>query len=179
VPANAFELVLPPGDAVTDTATPTGFSPGDCTDAGNVEMCKKGGIEPNTPVTGSFDHTGTIGANCGCVQVAFPDDKRRDLVVPDDSDWAAGRLTAAGDSSLADLDLPGHGRKPTDPSQRQAHPARRRSIDRAQADLSGLNAPVSARSLARRPPSSASSVAVNQGANPGHFDGREIQPNVR
>jgi len=67
-PANAFELILPQGTAITGASTPSGFS---CTNTGNVEECKNGSVRPNTPVTGTFDHTGTIAANCGCVQVAF------------------------------------------------------------------------------------------------------------
>jgi hypothetical protein len=70
-PANAFELILPQGASITGTSTPPGFS---CTDSGNVEECKSGTVQANTPVTGSFDHTGTIAASCGCVQVAFSAD---------------------------------------------------------------------------------------------------------
>ena len=69
--ANAFELTLPQGNSITGTSTPSEFS---CTDTGNVEECKNGSVRPNTLVTGSFDHTGTIAANCGCVQVAFSAD---------------------------------------------------------------------------------------------------------
>jgi hypothetical protein len=69
--ANAFELILPTGLSVTATSTPSGFS---CTDTGNVEACTRGTVQPDTPVIGSFDHTGAIAANCGCVQVAFSAD---------------------------------------------------------------------------------------------------------
>lgn len=69
--ANAFELSVPAGDLITATSTPPGFS---CTDSRNVEECKDGSVQPSTPVTGSFDHTGTIAALCGCVEVAFSAD---------------------------------------------------------------------------------------------------------
>ena len=69
--ANAFELALPQGNSVTGTSAPSGFS---CADTGNVEECKNGSVGANTPVTGSFVHTATIAANCGCVQVAFSAD---------------------------------------------------------------------------------------------------------
>src|SRR5207302_9648149 len=69
--ANAFELILPTGTSVTSSSTPPGFS---CSNNGNKEVCTGGSVQPNTPVTGNFTHTGTISANCGCVQVAFSQD---------------------------------------------------------------------------------------------------------
>lgn len=62
--ANVFELSVPQGDSITGTSTPSGFS---CTDTRNVEECKNDSVQPNTPVTGSFDHSGTFWVNCGCV----------------------------------------------------------------------------------------------------------------
>jgi hypothetical protein len=65
--ANAYEITLPTGDAITRIAFPSGFM---CTDMANVEMCT-GSVEANTPLTGSFGHTGTISASCQCAQIAF------------------------------------------------------------------------------------------------------------
>jgi hypothetical protein len=87
--ANAFELSIPEGDSIAGTSTPPGFS---CTDTGSVEKCKNGGIRPNTPLTGSFDHTGTISADCFCVQVAFSAD--------DGATWLAS-ATLTGPTSVS------------------------------------------------------------------------------
>lgn len=67
-PSNAFEIILPSGINVTSISTPPGFN---SADRGNTEILFGGSIMPDTSVTGSFDHTGTIAANCGCVQVQF------------------------------------------------------------------------------------------------------------
>jgi hypothetical protein len=77
--ANAFELTLPQGNSITGTSTPTGFN---CTDTANVEECKNGSVQPNTPITGVFNHTGTIAANCGCVQFAFSPDNGKTWFTP-------------------------------------------------------------------------------------------------
>jgi hypothetical protein len=71
ITGNAFELIVPEGMSITGTSIPPTFA---CTDIGDTEQCKNGTVQPNTPLTGSFDHTGTIMANCGCVVVAFSAD---------------------------------------------------------------------------------------------------------
>jgi hypothetical protein len=66
-PADFFELIIPAGEDITGMSFPPGFS---CSDSGDTEECN-GTVEPDTPLAGTFSHTGTIGANCGCVIVRF------------------------------------------------------------------------------------------------------------
>jgi hypothetical protein len=73
-PANAFRLTLPPGLDITGVSFPSGFTAANCTDNGNQETCAGGSIPANQPLVGSFAHSGTIAANCGCVQLGFSSD---------------------------------------------------------------------------------------------------------
>jgi hypothetical protein len=73
-PANAFEIILPSSLFISGLTFPAGFSPANCTESMNMMRCTNGSVQPNTPLLGTFDHTGTIAANCVCVQIAFSQD---------------------------------------------------------------------------------------------------------
>jgi hypothetical protein len=70
--ANAFELILPTGVNVSGVSFPSGFSAAHCSASANVEKCTNGTVQPNTPLTGSFNHTGTILAYCECIGSRSP-----------------------------------------------------------------------------------------------------------
>lgn len=73
-PANAFEIILPTGVSPTGSTFPPGFSAANCIDTANAEKCTNGTVASNRPLKGTLDHTGSVAANCGCVQVAFSKD---------------------------------------------------------------------------------------------------------